>query len=245
LPLTEEFTKAGNWLFRWRSYLPLSLIAFFLLFVREWNVEGAWFTSRSWEAICLGVSFFGFLIRAHTVGHAPKGTSGRNTGRQFADRVNTTGAYSVVRHPLYVGNYFMGLGVTTFTGVWWMVLIYTLVFWLYYERIMFSEEAFLRDKFGEPYLEWAARTPAFIPSPRRYARPDLSFSFRNVLRREYNGLFAVIVLMSVFDAAGRWSVQGAFSLDRGWTWVLGVSTLAWVVARTIKRHTEWLVVEGR
>jgi protein-S-isoprenylcysteine O-methyltransferase Ste14 len=245
LPLVEEFKQSGNWLFRWRSYLPLALIGFFLLFMGEWNTEGVLLSSRWWEAICLGVSFLGFIVRAHAVGHAPKGTSGRNTGRQFADSVNTTGIYSVVRHPLYVGNYFMGLGVAVFTGLWWMALIYTLVFWIYYERIMFAEEAFLRDKFGEPYFEWASRTPAFIPSPRRFTRSELPFSARNVVRREYNGLFAVVVILAAFDVAGRWANTGSVMLDPVWMWGLGLSAVAWLIVRTIKRRTDWLVVEGR
>ena len=34
-----------------------------------------------------------------------KNTSGRNTHDQVADSLNTSGIYSIVRHPLYVGNF--------------------------------------------------------------------------------------------------------------------------------------------
>ncbi|MGC9453013.1 MAG: methyltransferase family protein, partial [Oceanipulchritudo sp.] len=51
------------------------------------------------------------------------GTSGRNTKQQVAYSLNTTGFYSVVRNPLYLGNFFMYLGIALFTHHWWLVLV--------------------------------------------------------------------------------------------------------------------------
>lgn len=47
-----------------------------------------------------------------TIGQVPKGTSGRNTSQQVADTLSTDGVYSVVRHPLYLGNFLMCMGVS-------------------------------------------------------------------------------------------------------------------------------------
>lgn len=91
-----------------------------------------------------------------TVGYTPKKTSGRNTKKgQVADYLNTKGMYSIVRNPLYLGNFFMGLGIFLFLCIWWVEFIYTLVFMLYYERIIFAEEQFLVKKFKQQYMEWA------------------------------------------------------------------------------------------
>ncbi len=57
----------------------------------------------------------------------------------------------------------MFLGVMLFAHTWWLALIYILAFWLYYERIMFAEEAFLRKKFGDEYLTWANSTSLHSP----------------------------------------------------------------------------------
>ena len=60
------------------------------------------------EMIFLAVSLLGEAIRIITVGHAPRNTSGRNTTEgQVADVINTSGIYSIIRHPLYVGNFLL------------------------------------------------------------------------------------------------------------------------------------------
>ena len=61
------------------------------------------------------ISFLGEAIRIFTVAYTPAGTSGRNTKQQLADTLNTTGIYSLLRHPLYLGNFFMFLDTFIFT----------------------------------------------------------------------------------------------------------------------------------
>lgn len=246
MALQEEFESTGNWLFRWRSYLPLFLIGIFLLALREYEYPGHSEKLDSlWEALCLVVSFFGLAIRIFTVGHTPKRTSGRNTKEQVAATLNTTGIYSVVRHPLYLGNFFMGLGIALFAHLWWLTLIYILFFWIYYERIMFAEEAFLRKKFGAEYMKWAEITPAFIPHFKAYVKPNLPFSLRNVLKREYNGFFAVIVVLFILEVVGDLVAEQKFEVDSYWAVILSVGFVIWIVLRTLKKKTDLLNIDGR
>jgi len=246
MALREEFERTGNWLFRWRSYLPLVVIGIVLLALREYEYPGhSESLDHLWEVLCLIVSFFGLGIRIFTIGYSPKGTSGRNTKKQVAETLNTTGTYSVVRNPLYLGNFFMGLGIVLFAHFWWLTLIYILVFWLYYERIIFAEEAYLRNKFGNEYLEWANKTPVIIPKFSQYRRADLPFSLRNVLRREYSGFFAVIVTLFILETFGELSAEGKLEFDLGWILLLGIGFIAWLTLRTLKKYTTILNVEGR
>ena len=246
MALQDEFERSGNWLFRWRSYLPLMMIGIFLLALRGYEYPGHnEELDHLWELLCLLVSFFGLGIRILTVGHTPKGTSGRNTKKQVADTLNTKGMYSIVRNPLYLGNFFMGLGIALFAHLWWLTIIYLLVFWLYYERIIFAEEAYLRNKYGNEYLEWANSTPAFLPKLSKYQKADLPFSLRNVLKREYNGFFAVIVVMFILETVGEIYAEGEVDFDFGWLLLLGVGFTVWLVLRSLKKYTTVLHVDGR
>jgi len=246
MALREEFESTGNWLFRWRSYLPLMMIGISLLALREYEYPGhSEYIDHLWEAFCLVVCFIGLGIRAFTVGHTPKGTSGRNTREQVADTLNTSGIYSVVRNPLYLGNFFMGLGLALFAHLWWLTLIYILSFWLYYERIIFAEEEYLRNKFGDEYLAWANVTPVLIPKLSNYRKPCLPFSLRNVLRREYNGFFVVIVVLFILEVAGDLFYNGKIEIDLMWCVLLFIGFIIWITLRILKKYTALLNVEGR
>ncbi len=246
MALREELEGSGNWLFRWRSYIPLPMLALFSLaaagLVTPDRQQGA---SLPWEALCLVISVIGWSMRAHTMAHVPQGTSGRNTSAQAAETLNTSGTYSVVRNPLYLGSFLMWLGIALVVQVWWVAVIYVFLFWICYERIMFAEEEYLRRAFGESYLEWAKRTPVFLPRLRNYRSPDLPFSARQILRRESNSLFAVILVMAFLHALSSLAIEPRPAADQAWWMLLGVAAAGWVIVRIVRKQTKVLDVEGR
>lgn len=243
MALQEEFEKEGNLLFRYRSYLPLVLLAAGLL-VGIFAARSAPARSAGYVGVCLAVSLVGVAVRVVTVGHTPAGTSGRNTAGQVAESLNTTGIYSLVRHPLYVGNFFMYLGLSMLAGSAWFVLVFVTVYWLYYERIMFAEEQFLRRKFGREFTDWAAATPAFVPSLKHYRRAAYAFSWKKVLKKEKNGVFALFLIFCLFDAAGRY-VGGQRGINTPLAMAAAVTGAAYVVLKYLKRHTCVLDEAGR
>lgn len=115
MALQEELASQGNWLFRNRSLLPLAILFVGIaahLFTL--HTSGILFSTvfpywHGYEIFCLIISMAGTFIHIYTVGHTPVHTSGRNTAGQVADSLNTTGIYSIVRHPLYLGNFLMWL----------------------------------------------------------------------------------------------------------------------------------------
>ena len=150
MKLEKKLVSTGYWLFRWRSYFPIVIILIFIPAMAKYEyVGGDREMTTIWGLFSLFVGLLGLFFRILVVGHTPQNTSGRNTREQIAEVLNTTGWYSVVRHPLYLANYLMGLGIALFPFVWWMPVIYTLSFALYYERIMLAEDDFISDKFGE------------------------------------------------------------------------------------------------
>ena len=127
----------------------------------------------------------------------------------------------------------------------WFVLFFCAFYWIYYERIMYAEEAFLRKKFGDTYLEWANRTPAFIPSFRNYRKSTLPFSVRNVLKREYNGFFNLILVMTAFRVLEYAIAEHRFFLDWIWICIFAAGLLIFLVLKILKKFTNILNVEGR
>lgn len=246
MALREEFENQGNWLFRWRSYLPLLLIGVILIGLRHFEYPGqSHRLDQLWEIACIAISLLGLGIRAFTIGHAPKNTSGRNTSKQVAETLNVTGIYSLVRHPLYVGNFFCWLGISLFVRIWWINLITIFIFWLYYERIMFAEEEFLRKKFGEQYEQWAKKTPAFFPRFSNWIPPDLPFSLKNVFKREYSGFFAIIASFTFLEIIGDIFAEGRLEIDLMWTILFFLGLIVYVVLRFLKKKTKFLHIDGR
>lgn len=244
--LSRHAVVSGQWLFRWRSYLPLVLVVVIApAIVTYTSPTGSYTSDLVWELCCLGLAVVGLLIRCITVGYSRAGTSGRNTHGQRADALNTDGIYSIVRNPLYVGNYFMMLGPCLFVGVWWVSVIYTLLFWLYYERIIMTEEDYLHGKFGVEYEQYADRTPAVFPKFSLWTPPQLAFSVRDVLRREYSGLLGMIVSFLIVEVATQWRVTGRLTAHPIWLAILSFGVVVYLVLRTLRKSTILLEVEDR
>lgn len=245
MALQEELEIEGNWLFRYRSYLPISLLAVGMLvcvFFSNGRNLAYW---ESYEYLCLIVSLIGVVVRIVTVGHTPAGTSGRNTADgQVADSLNTTGIYSLVRHPLYLGNFLMYLGIAMITLNYGFVIVFVLVYWLYYERIMFAEEQFLRRRFGSDYKKWADRTPAFIPLFKRCVPASYPFSWKKVVKKEKNGVFALFLIFSLFDVVIR-CADGLCDANMFFLAMAAVTGVAYIVLKYLKKRTRLLDEEGR
>jgi protein-S-isoprenylcysteine O-methyltransferase Ste14 len=246
MALREELLKQGNWLFRWRSYLPLSMILLLLLGMAHFEYIGnSEIFDDIWEIICILISCLGVAIRFFTVGYTQEGTSGTNTKSQIADKLNSDGMYSIVRHPLYLGNFIIWLGISAFFHLWWFSVIIILIFWLYYERIMFAEEEYLREKFGNYYLEWSEKTPAFIPDIRKWRSSDMIFSIRKAVKNEYKTLFAVIVSFTVLEIIGDIFVKHRLQIDNMWLSILIIGLTMYTIIRFIKKRTTILEIKGK
>ena len=247
MALFDSCEKSGNYLFRHRGEIPIVLFAFAIPVIYYTPAQQFSVLTReifTYAAILL--SFLGFLIRAIAIATTPKGTSGRNTkSGQVAESLNTKGIYSIVRHPLYLGNYFMWIGIVLFTYNWVYVVIVSLLFWLYYERIMFAEESYLEKKFGEEYMQWAKRVPAFIPRFKKYEYNPMPFSFKSVLIREYPGVLATVVGFVYVNDLRIYFQNGSFRLETTGHYLLLATFIIALALRTLKHNNTLLQKEGR
>jgi len=242
----HSFEKSGNTLFKYRGQIPvvLFILAIPVLYYTEYLIFDKIFY-QGIAVISIIISLLGFIVRAYTIGTTPKGTSGRNTQNQVAESLNETGIYSIVRHPLYLGNYLMWIGIVAFSFNIYFFFIVSLAFWIYYERIMFAEERFLERKFGESYLTWSLKVPAFIPCFSKFHKSNVPFSLKSVLRREYSGVLATVLGFTFIDLLRIYFLTHQFEWQRPSVFALITAIVLALVLRTIKHQTSWLNEEGR
>jgi protein-S-isoprenylcysteine O-methyltransferase Ste14 len=243
--LRDRLEYEGNFLFKYRGLLPILFLlgeCGFLIFSEE-KITTSFFSQISYFSVGLA----GLAIRIFVVGYSPADTSGRNTLEgQKAASLNTTGAYSLVRNPLYVGNFFLWLSVALFTQSFLFLLLFTCIYWIYYERIILAEEAFLQTKFKESYTQWATCVPAFIPQFTRYISPTLSFSWKKVIKKEKNGFAALFTLFFFLDSLQKYHLNSSFQpTDSPWSLPFLISAVLYFSLKYIKRFTNWLEEEGR
>lgn len=243
MALQEEFERSGNWLFRWRGRIPLLIVPLLLFALKDAERIEKFFgegPQRIWEVFCIGLSFAGFLIRCLTIAWIAEGTSGRNTKGQVADALNTQGIYSVIRHPLYVGNFLIVLGMILFIQAGWVALLYVLCFVLFYERIIFTEEAFLRNKFHKAFTDWADSTPLLWPDFKKWKSPNAPFSWKRILKREYSTFLGLIVAFIGLKFGAEFVAEGEFRWRASWLLMLAFGSLVYFVLRTLRKNTRLL-----
>lgn len=124
--------------------------------------------------------------------------------------LTTTGPYSAVRNPLYLGTMLMTLGLMVMlsspsrplltAGIWAAAI--AAFGWVYYVTIK-AEEVFLQATYGKDFEAYKAAAPAILPCPRGLAGFfDMDAYSKEVFRKnkEWRGLSAALAL-AVFVAA--------------------------------------------
>src|SRR3989338_7652997 len=240
--LSQALVRQGEFLFRWRGYLPLLLAPLVIYGFKDFQYyRESHFYDRLLEVVCFAVALTGLAIRFLVMGYAPAETMGRNP--EQARVLKTAGMYSLCRNPLYLGNFFIGLGIFLFLESALILLVYVLSFWLYYERIILGEETFLLRKFGGEYARWAERTSLIIPRFAKWRKPDEPFCWRRAVRREYRRFFAIISLMTLFEIAGDFVITGQLKFDWEWRVIFGLGLGAYLAVRFLKHRTALLQVD--
>ncbi|HWR29852.1 MAG TPA: methyltransferase [Negativicutes bacterium] len=238
--------RAGRWLFRHRSHMPVLFAVLFLPAVESFKLnQHSSLQQLKWELVCLGISLLGLAVRVMTVAYVSEASSGRELSAPKAEQLNTTGSYSLVRNPLYVGNSIIWLGVSSMMQLWWLSLSILLISLLYYRLIICAEEYYLGVRFGQSYVKWAKKTPTFIPSIRYWAPPELPFSMAMVIRREYSGFFQIIATFAFMNAMLNYAAQGVLAVHFVFQYLLIAASVICGAIWVIVKRTSWLPAPDR
>lgn len=240
--LAERLPNQGRRLFTFRSIVPLTLLPLVALALPQSRAAEQWLGVTGnlvfqWAAICVGL--VGLTLRCLTVAYAPAGSSSRDTHQLRATALNTSGTYSIVRHPLYLGAGLLWVGAVLSVRVWWLAAVVSLLYWVYIERVMMAEESYLSTTFGEAFTKWAESTPAFIPRFSQWRPSTGTWQWKRVLS-EHNALLALASCVTLFEfledaqhGGETWKGWYSEHPDLVWFWLLAlsISTIAIIIRR--------------
>jgi protein-S-isoprenylcysteine O-methyltransferase Ste14 len=194
-----RLVELGAFSFKYRGYmLPVAVI---LLLIPSPPI--------TWDPAVAG--WIGFLIavvgqicRIVTIGLAYIIRGGKDH-KVYAETLVTTGLYSHVRNPMYVGNFFLVVGLGIASNSWVFALVGIPLSLGMHKAIVAAEENFLRNKFGPQFDEFCARVPRWVPrlSGLAHTISEMHFEWRRVVATEYAATFdwfsavALVVLVKL------------------------------------------------
>jgi protein-S-isoprenylcysteine O-methyltransferase Ste14 len=183
-------TRAGGWLFKRRTVIPLPLVLAVLLIRTPQGrhpavVAAGLLLVALGEAIRLwGVRHIGAISRTRSVRLGP---------------LIVGGPFSLVRNPLYVGNIALWTGFALSAQLVWLAPIFLVVLAVEYHAIVRWEERLLHERLGDQYRAYVEHVPRWIPridrlTTRRREVAELAtnvFTWRDTFYSERGTLIAI------------------------------------------------------
>lgn len=190
---------SGRFFFRFRNALFPVVLLVIVLLAQPAEFLGNPALDKAVTVLGLLIALAGEAFRLIVIGYAYIRRGGRNK-EVFANELVTRGFYAHTRNPMYVGNFMVVLGFTLVLGsVGVLALVVPFFAWVYL-AITTAEEAYLRDKFGAAYDDYAHRVNRFIPDFRgiKESLSEFEYDWRRALVKEYNTLcFSLAILLGL------------------------------------------------
>ena len=172
----------GDACFRFRaiSVVPVILLIFFIF-----DPLAAGRFNPILNLLGFLIALAGAATRIVAAGYAKPFTSGRENYLK-AESLNTSGVYSIVRNPLYVGNFLVYNGVLVAYSSPAALAFFNVFFFLNYYFIILSEENYLLGQFADAYREYRQTVPRVIPRYGLYRGNDHPFNPARAVYKEKN-----------------------------------------------------------
>jgi len=201
MTLKRLMIPIGDFLFKWRNQLfpVITLLAF--IAVKPSNV----FLGREdlepfRDLIAILVMVAGLAMRGTVIGFAYIQRGGLKK-KVYAAALVTSGMFGVCRNPLYVGNMLICLAVFVMHGAPVIMIGGPLLFAFIYQSIIYAEERFLTEKFGEAYLAYCADVPRWGLRLSRFqeATEGMRFDLKKALRADYGTILTGVFMLSAVE----------------------------------------------
>src|ERR1051325_8647234 len=146
-------------LFQYRSYTPVPFLIIMVIFARP-----------TVFSLTIGFCIVGAGEFLRLWGVSIAGSETRTTDTVGGTFLITTGPFSHVRNPLYLGNIllYFGAGIMSNALMPWLPWIALVYFVCQYSMIGDLEEEYLVKTFGEDFARYCEAVPRFVPMLREY-----------------------------------------------------------------------------
>jgi protein-S-isoprenylcysteine O-methyltransferase Ste14 len=113
-------------------------------------------------AIGMATVVVGFIIRIYSIRTLQQYFT-YSVARVENQKIISTGLYKFIRHPGYLGQFIIFMGISISISNWLSILLMMIPVTLGYLYRIKVEEKFMTDQFGESYQHYQDRTKRIIP----------------------------------------------------------------------------------
>ena len=160
------------------------------------GVAAFWFARPqvSWLLFGFAIALCGLILRAYAAGHLRK-------HKQLA----VSGPYAFTRNPLYLGSTLLAAGFSVASHSWVSALLLGAYLLIFYPAVIRREQDELRALYGDAFVEYASRVPAFWPRLWPATASGERFSWPLYRQnREYEAAIGVCVVIAVLWGIMLW-----------------------------------------
>jgi protein-S-isoprenylcysteine O-methyltransferase Ste14 len=110
------------------------------------------------------------------------------------EQLTARGPYVLVRNPMYLGRFFLVLGLMLLLGNLYLTAAYVVLYYFYMVNRVQREEKRLAELLGQPYRDYCARVNRFLPALGRLSDPAVWFFDWGVMLRN-NGHWNLLSML--------------------------------------------------
>jgi protein-S-isoprenylcysteine O-methyltransferase Ste14 len=154
-------TKSGDRRSIWLLFISIS-VGYWLSFITASTKTGRIYHWNTLFAIGAVLVVIGLIIRITSILTLKKQFTYTVTKIDNHELIET-GIYKIIRHPGYLGQLIIFLGISTTLSNWLSVLLMIIPVFMGYLYRIIVEEKFLIEQLGQKYIDYQKRTKRLIP----------------------------------------------------------------------------------
>lgn len=151
------------------------------------------------------------------------------------------GPYQVVRNPMYLGIFLIGLGVVLAVFKWWAAAVFIIIFIIRYLLLIYKEENKLQEKFSDIYKKYCAKVPRIFPALSSIVEMDVSEYLPiklNWFKKEIGSMLTLLMLVLLVESWEDVVSQGFGAYLKQSVWLFLTLVLFTILVILLSRKTD-------